>query len=260
MSTVKNTRLCFKFHFLLVWGGLTSGGPVHARVTCSGLAGDGGWPRLLCPMPTTPRSTQGFLFHLQTLPTLTLPLNRAPQSEAPEVQWDPETPRRTAVKIVTPPYAGSVLGSPTRPPSASEQPHWGDTQKGSGLHGRPPGLICPEQRGTVLPTEGHRAGEELQPPQPNLFPRNPSRPHQLLTFGAWSTCHGYAPSPCIRGWDSWEETSGSSHLGVAPCGMGTGSESHPRPSPWGVEDCLQTVHLRTAACSLQKINEITHPI
>lgn len=131
-------------------------------------------------MPTTPRSTQGFLFHLQNLPTLPLPLNRAPQSEAPEVQWDPETPRRTAVKTVTPPCAGSVLGSPTRPPSASEQPHWRDTQKGSGLHRGPPGLICPEQRWTVLPTEGCRTGEEFHPPSQPLSQEpieGPPAPH-----------------------------------------------------------------------------------
>lgn len=109
------------------------------------MAGDGGWPKLLCPVPTAPRSTQAFLFHLQTLPTLIYPLYQAPQSEAPEVQWDPGTPRKTAVKTVTPPCAGSVPGLPTRPPPASEQPHWGDTQKGSGLHGRPPELISPQR-------------------------------------------------------------------------------------------------------------------
>lgn len=167
MSTLKSTRLCFKFHFLLAWGPLTSGGPVHARVTRSGMAGDGGRPRLLCPVPTAPRSTQTFLSHLQTLPTLIHPLNWVPQSEAPEVQWDPGTPRRTAVKTVTPPCAGSVLGLPTRPPLASEQPHWGDTQKGSGLHKRPPELISPEQRGTVLDPYSSRGSQSRRGAPPS---------------------------------------------------------------------------------------------
>lgn len=122
------------------------------------------------------------------------------------------------------------------------------------------GAHLPRAEGDSSAHRGSQSRRGAPPSQPNLFPRNPLRARQLLTFGAWSTCHGYAPSPCIQGWDSWEETSGSSHLGVAPCLMGTGSESHPRPSPRGVKDCLQTVHLRTAACSLQKINEITHPI
>lgn len=107
----------------------------------------------------------------------------------------------------------------------------------SGLRAAPLGRhperlrVAQEATGAHQPAEGldpQRVSEQERsstPPQPNLFPRNPLRARQLLTFGAWSTCHGYAPSLCIQGWDSWGETSRSSHLGAAPCGMGTGSES-----------------------------------
>lgn len=132
--------------------------------------------------------------------------------------WNP--PGRQQWKMAHPTMCWLCSGfAPQGPPPQSSPT--GETPRAClRLHREATGAHQPRTDGdNSRPTEGLRVGRGAHPPpQPNLFPgtRGPVVSHSLL--GAWSTCHGYAPSLCIQGWDSWE-TSRSSHLG-RPCRHG----------------------------------------
>lgn len=88
---------------------------------------------------------------------------------------------------------------------------------------------------------------------PNLLPRKLCE----IQASSYLRCLEYLPRTCpepvhpgvgqLRG-----KKKARSHQA-----MGSDLRAHRRPSPWGA-DSLQTIHLRTAACSLLKINNSPH--